>query len=124
MDTAVNTTFKTGYEKLNKDIEHFAHVFPITEDMHITYEGVARLVMLDRYSYKDTKKTTLSEGDLVLLTVKEDPTYPARGTGIVLSIDPEEHTARIKVPEEFLHNYRRLRRGGRRHCDAPHHHAG
>ena len=104
MDTAVNTTFKTGYEKLNKDIERFAHVFPITEDMHITYEGVARLVMLDRYSYKDTKKTTLSEGDLVLLTVKEDPTYPARGTGIVLSIDPEEHTARIKVSEEFQHN--------------------
>lgn len=104
MNTAVNTTYKQGYEKLNKDIALFPPVFPITEDMHTTYEGVSRLVMLDRYSYKDTKKGTLSEGDLVILTVKEDPTYPARGTGTVLSIDKEAQTARIKVSEEYQHN--------------------
>lgn len=89
---------------MNKDIERFPHVFPITEDMHVTYEGVSRLVMLDRYSYKDATKETLSEGDLVILTVKEDPKYPARGTGTVLSINHKDQTVRIKVSEEYQHN--------------------
>lgn len=101
---ATKTTFKAGFEKLNKDIERFPHVFPITEDMHITYEGVSRLVMLDRYSYKDSTKETLSEGDLVILTVKEDPKYPARGTGTILSINLKEQTARIRVSAEYQHN--------------------
>lgn len=104
MATEISTTLKPGYEKLNKDIEQFEHVFPITEDMHITYEGVARLVMLDRYSYKDTKKVTLSEGDFVILTVKEDPKYPARGTGTILSLDWDKGTARIQVSEEYRQN--------------------
>ena len=89
---------------MNKDIERFPHVFPITEDMHVTYEGVSRLVMLDRYSYKDSTKETLSEGDIVILTVKEDPKYPARGTGTVLSVNHKEQTVRIKVSEEYQHN--------------------
>ncbi|MGA9517691.1 MAG: ribonucleotide-diphosphate reductase subunit alpha, partial [Trichococcus sp.] len=101
---ATKTTFKAGFEKLNKDIERFPHVFPITEDMHVTYEGVSRLVMLDRYSYKDSTKETLSEGDIVILTVKEDPKYPARGTGTVLSVNHKEQTVRIKVSEEYQHN--------------------
>ena len=101
---ATKTTFKAGFEKLNKDLERFPHVFPITEDMHVTYAGVSRLVMLDRYSYKDSTKETLSEGDLVILTVKEDPKYPARGTGTVLSINHKEQTVRIKVSEEYQHN--------------------
>ena len=101
---ATKTTFKAGFEKLNKDIERFPHVFPITEDMHITYEGVSRLVMLDRYSYKDSTKETLSEGDLVILTVKEDPKYPARGTGTILSINLKDQTARIRVSAEYQHN--------------------
>ena len=89
---------------MNKDIERFPHVFPITEDMNVTYEGVSRLVMLDRYSYKDSTKETLSEGDIVILTVKEDPKYPARGTGTVLSVNHKEQTVRIKVSEEYQHN--------------------
>ena len=101
---ATKTTFKAGFEKLNKDIERFPHVFPITEDMNVTYEGVSRLVMLDRYSYKDSTKETLSEGDIVILTVKEDPKYPARGTGTVLSVNHKEQTVRIKVSEEYQHN--------------------
>ena len=101
---AIKTTFKAGFEKLNKDIERFPQVFPITEDMHVTYEGVSRLVMLDRYSYKDATKETLSEGDLVILTVKEDPKYPARGTGTVLSVNHKDQTVRIKVSEEYQHN--------------------
>src|SRR5690625_6222856 len=55
-------------DKLNKDIEQFPVVYPITEDMHVTHKGVSRMVMIDRYSFKDTKKETLSEGDLVVLT--------------------------------------------------------
>ena len=102
--TEIPSTLKFGFAQLNKDIEQFEAVFPITEDMHITYDGVARLVMLDRYSFKDTKKTTLKEGDLVLLTVKEDPKYPARGTGIVKSLDWDNGTAKIDVSPEYRHN--------------------
>ncbi|MDE1549602.1 vitamin B12-dependent ribonucleotide reductase [Jeotgalibaca caeni] len=104
MATEISSTLKNGYEQLNKDIEQFDAVFPITEDMHITYDGVARLVMLDRYSFKDTKKLTLKEGDFVLLTVKEDPKYPARGTGTIVSLDWENGTARIQVSEEYRAN--------------------
>ena len=54
MATEINSTLKQGFEQINKDIEQFDAVFPITEDMHITYSGVARLVILDHYSFKDT----------------------------------------------------------------------
>lgn len=73
--------------KLNDTIKLFPAVTPITDDMHITYEGVSRLIMLDRYSFKDTEKKTLGEGDLVVLTVKSDPQFPARGIGQVVGID-------------------------------------
>ena len=102
--TEISSTLKKGFDSLNQDIEQFEAVFPITEDMHITYDGVARLVMLDRYSFKDTKKVTLKEGDFVLLTVKEDPKYPARGTGTILSLDWDKGTARILVSEEYQQN--------------------
>ena len=102
--TEISSTLKKGFDSLNQDIEKFEAVFPITEDMHITYDGVARLVMLDRYSFKDTKKVTLKEGDFVLLTVKEDPKYPARGTGTILSLDWDKGTARILVSEEYQQN--------------------
>jgi ribonucleotide reductase alpha subunit len=46
--------------------------------------------MLDRYSFKDSAKTTLSEGDLVVLTVSPDPKFPARGIGTVLEINGDE----------------------------------
>src|SRR5690625_1494158 len=54
--------------------------------MKTTFEGVSRLVMLDRYTYKDTEKKTLGVGDLVILTVKPDPKFPARGIGEVVRI--------------------------------------
>ena len=50
--------------------------------MTLTHKGVSRLVMIDRYSFKDTEKKTLKAGDFVVLTVKEDPKFPARGLGI------------------------------------------
>ena len=88
-------------DKLNKDIEKFPYVYQITEDMHTTHKGVSRMVMIDRYSYKDTKKETLTEGDLVVLTVKPDPKYPARGIGYVQSLDWDANEAVILLEEEY-----------------------
>lgn len=100
----VSISLHKQYEQLNEDIKNFDNVYPITADMQTTYEGVSRLVMLDRYAYKDTEKKTLKPGDFVLLTVKEDPQYPARGTGRVISLDWDNGRALIEVSEEYRHN--------------------
>ena len=71
--------------------------------MHITHKGVSRLVMIDRYSFKDTEKKTLKPGDFVVLTVKEDPKFPARGLGFIQSIDFENKKAEILIDEEYRH---------------------
>ena len=47
-------------ERLNEDIKLFKQVHPVTPDMKITHKGVSRLVMIDRYSFKDTEKITLN----------------------------------------------------------------
>ena len=86
---------------LNDAIKHFPQVAPITEEMSITHSGVSRMVMLDRYSFKDTAKKTLAPGDLVVLTVKADPSYPARGIGIVQSIDWDKGQAVILIEEDY-----------------------
>ena len=57
---------KINVARLNEDIRLFPQVHPITEDMHITRKGVSRLVMLDRYTFKDTEKKTLKTGDFVV----------------------------------------------------------
>jgi len=90
-------------EQLNKDIEAFPQVHPITPDMHITHKGVSRLVMIDRYSFKDTEKKTLKPGDFVVLTIKEDPKFPARGLGFIQSIDLQAKKAEILIEEEYRH---------------------
>lgn len=99
------TTFMSEREiniaQLNRDIEHFPQVYPVTPDMKRRQSGVSRLVMLDRYTFKDTEKKTLKEGDFVVLTVKPDPKFPARGYGFVVSIDWTKSTAQIAVEEEF-----------------------
>ncbi len=87
--------------RLNKAInEHFTHLFPITDNMTLSLEGVSRLVMLDRYTQKDLTLETLAEGDLIITIVKDDPKFPARGIGWVQSIDNDNVT--IKVEDEFL----------------------
>lgn len=96
MNKAVNV------EALNKDIALFPQVHPITDDMNITHEGVSRLVMLDRYAFKDTEKKTLKQGDFVVLTVKSDPKFPARGYGKIQAVDWDKNLATIKVADEFL----------------------
>ncbi|QPC46845.1 vitamin B12-dependent ribonucleotide reductase [Mangrovibacillus cuniculi] len=100
--TVVENRIQTvNVEKLNQDIEQFPQVYPITKDMKITHSGVSRLVMLDRYSFKDTAKTTLSPGDFVVLTVKDDPKFPARGVGFVQDINWDTRTATIWIEEEY-----------------------
>src|SRR5690625_644431 len=64
--------------------------------MEMTFDGVSRLIMLDRYSFKDTEKTTLAVGDLVVLTVKSDPNFPARGIGYVTEIKDEQVTVALE----------------------------
>ena len=92
---------RINIEKLNEDIKQFPQVFPVTPDMKMTFDGVSRLVMLDRYTFKDTEKKTLGVGDLVLLTVKYDPKFPARGYGTVEMIIPTRNQVVVKLDEEF-----------------------
>src|SRR5699024_5671543 len=102
MSITVDLNDELDVEALNKDIHLFPQVHPITKDMKITHEGVSRLVMLDRYAFKDTEKKTLKTGDVVVLTIKYDPNFPARGYGTVESIDLTNNVAKIKVADEFL----------------------
>src|SRR5690625_4017582 len=100
MSMTLETNMSINIESLNEDISQFPQVHPITPNMHITHEGVSRLVMLDRYAFKDTEKKTLKVGDFVVLTVKQDPKFPARGFGFVQSIDWQQKQAEILVAEE------------------------
>lgn len=88
--------------KLNADIQaHYPHLYPIQPDYKITHEGVSRLVMLDRYAQKDRSLKTLGIGDIVVTIVKEDPTFPARGIGKVVSLDKENEVVQILLEEEY-----------------------
>ena len=87
--------------KINEDIiKGFTHLFPITDDMKMTFEGVSRLVMLDRYTQKDLSLNTLRIGDLVITIVKNDPKFPARGIGNVVGINGD--IVKIKLEEDSL----------------------
>ena len=87
--------------QLNADIAKFPQVHPITEDMQIEHKGVSRLVMIDRYSFKDTEKKTLKVGDFVVLTVKEDPKFPARGLGFITALDEKNGKADIWIEKDY-----------------------
>ncbi|GAB3052100.1 vitamin B12-dependent ribonucleotide reductase [Virgibacillus ainsalahensis] len=102
MSTIVESREEIDVSTLNDDIKLFPQVHPITSDMKLTHKGVSRLVMLDRYAFKDTEKKTLKKGDFVVLTVKADPKFPARGLGRVESIDWHNQEAAIKVNPEFV----------------------
>jgi ribonucleoside-diphosphate reductase alpha chain len=101
MSVALRQKLNIDFERLNEDIRLFPQVHPVTPDMKITHKGVSRLVMLDRYTFKDTEKITLTKGDFVVLTIKEDPKFPARGLGYILDIDWEKKRAKVLVEEEF-----------------------
>lgn len=104
MTVGIEQKMSVDVEKLNKDITVFPQVHPITKDMKLTHKGVSRLVMLDRYTFKDTEKITLSEGDFVVLTIKEDPKFPARGLGYIKAIDWQAKTASVLIDEEYRHS--------------------
>lgn len=101
MAVALEKKLNIDLERLNKDISLFPQVHPITNDMKLTHKGVSRLVMIDRYAFKDTEKLTLSPGDFVVLTIKEDPKFPARGLGFITSIDWENKMANVLVEEDY-----------------------
>lgn len=88
-------------QQLNEDIANFPQVHPVTEDMKLTHSGVSRLVMIDRYSFKDMEKKTLKEGDFVVLTVREDPKFPARGLGYITKLDKVNGKAEIWIEPEY-----------------------
>jgi ribonucleoside-diphosphate reductase alpha chain len=88
--------------KLNEDIAQFKQVFPVTDDMEKAFSGVSRLIMLDRYTFKDTEKKTLKVGDFVVLTVKTDPKFPARGYGYLTDIDWTERKVSVKLDDSFV----------------------
>lgn len=101
MSVALRQKLNIDFDRLNEDIRLFPQVHPVTPDMKITHKGVSRLVMLDRYTFKDTEKITLTIGDFVVLTIKEDPKFPARGLGYIKEIDWENKKAKVLVEEEF-----------------------
>lgn len=92
---------KEHVELLNEALKkHYPHLVTITEDMHTSYDGIARLVMLDRYAQKDISLDTLTIGDLVVAKIKNDPKFPTLGTGFVLSINKEK--VQVKVEDEYI----------------------
>lgn len=101
MSVASTKKMNIDIERLNRDIRLFPQVHPITPDMKVTHKGVSRLVMIDRYTFKDTEKLTLANGDFVVLTIKEDPKFPARGLGYILNINWENNSAQVLVEEEY-----------------------
>ena len=87
-------------ERLNQDIRStFPHLFLIDPTMSRTFEGVSRLVMLDRYTQKDINHITLGEGDLVVCVVREDPKFPTRGIGFVTKVENDH--VRIRLEDEY-----------------------
>ncbi|MFU8688769.1 vitamin B12-dependent ribonucleotide reductase [Rossellomorea sp. FS2] len=101
MTVASKENMSLNIERLNEDIRLFPQVHEITPGMKTTHKGVSRLVMIDRYSFKDTEKITLSAGDFVVLTIKEDPKFPARGLGYIKEIDFENKKAHVWIEEEY-----------------------
>lgn len=89
-------------KKINDDISnHFPDLFPIKNNYQLTKDGVGRLVMLDRYSQKDTSLKTLCEGDLILTIIKDDPKYPTKGIGKVIEVDNKGEIVTILVDKEY-----------------------
>ncbi|MDD3113771.1 MAG: vitamin B12-dependent ribonucleotide reductase [Candidatus Izemoplasmatales bacterium] len=87
-------------EKLNRDIKtHFPHLFLVDPTMEKTFNGVSRLVMLDRYSQKDINLLSLGIGDLVVCVVKDDPKFPSRGIGFITDISVDSVSVRLE--EEY-----------------------
>jgi len=96
----MHTYNKALIEKLNRDIaNYFPHLFLVDKKMNKSFDGVSRLVMLDRYTQKDINHLTLGVGDLVVCVVKDDPKFPSRGIGTITKIVDEK--IYIKLEDEY-----------------------
>lgn len=60
-------------------------------------DGYQRLIMLDRYSQRDSKLETIRKGDVVVAVLKDDPKYPTMGYGKVVRFNKKENFVEIKV---------------------------
>ncbi len=88
--------------KLNDVIkENFTNVSLIEPDYNITFSGVSRMVMLDRYSQKDSSLQSLGNTDVVILTLKEDKKYPTKAIGRVVSIDKLNNLCTLELDDEY-----------------------
>lgn len=97
----MNTRYtKEHIKQLNNQIaKEFKHLHQVTDEMNITYEGIARMVMLDRYANKDLKLITLAEGDLIVAKIKPDPKFPTLGTGFVKKVNKDNIV--VEIEEEY-----------------------
>lgn len=88
----------TEINRLNAVIrEHFPYIeearpSDVTSFAEYPYQ---RAVMLDRYALKDFSLKTLAVGDVVVVTIKDDPKYPQRGYGVVEAFDDVDVTVRL-----------------------------
>ncbi|AHF57502.1 vitamin B12-dependent ribonucleotide reductase [Spiroplasma eriocheiris] len=90
---------------LNADIRaYFPHIKEIEPDYHMTFDGVSRMVVLDRYAQKDNGLKTLKNNDLVITVIKDDGWFPARGFGHIVKVDREAGTCDIKVEEDYVNS--------------------
>lgn len=89
---------QTLINNLNEDINQFPHISPIKQTDSRSFNGISRLVMLDRYSLKDKYQSTLKVGDLVICLLKEDMRFPTRGIGNIVSI--EDNFVSVKIEDE------------------------
>src|SRR5699024_2331486 len=102
MSAVVEGQRKIDIDRLNQDIALFAQAHAITQDRSNNNKSVSRLVMLNRYTFKDTEKKTVKEGDFVVLTVKADPKFPARRYGFIKTIDWSKNEAQVEVDPQFV----------------------
>lgn len=90
----------TLVKNLNTAIEaKFPHLYKVEAGYSQHFEGVSRMVMLDRYAQKDKLLETLTVGDLVIVVLEKDPWFPVRGLGYVVSFDNQ--TVTVEVLEEY-----------------------
>ncbi|ATZ16512.1 ribonucleoside-diphosphate reductase class II [Entomoplasma freundtii] len=87
---------------LNADIKnHFDNIFQIEPGFKLHFEGVSRMVMLDRYAQKDETLKTLEVGDLILTIIKNDPHFPTRGIGQVIKMEPNGDCL-VKIEDQYV----------------------
>ena len=92
---------KVRIENLNLAINrHFPWVKTIEPQYHLGFQGVSRLVMLDRYAQKDLHLKTLQKGDLVLTVLKEEKQFSVRGVGYIKAIFT--NSVEVEVESQYL----------------------